>query len=252
MLVRWWIRNSSHPLKIEAWWLINCCWCCLWCCISSSFCLRSSTTFRWEFECLADTKVGLAAGRYSGTSRPDLYRTPQALHRVFGPIGPVLHCGVFSDAQWRHLRPVVSMGSLFFGGAALGFEEGERRRRREDQSQGAARERLLRAFPGTDTSDGKIGGGGELVVMTEEEVVSAVTALAAAVVLVAGMKRRSSVEKDSSTKLESHSSSAKSSYCLYGENKLITQLKKKGKKNQIRIWHNNFLLLIWHNNLRIT
>lgn len=106
--------------------------------------------------------MGLAAGRYSGTSRPDLYRTPHALHNVFGPIGPVLHCGVFSEAQWRHFRPgVVSVASLFnFDGAVLGFVEGEleRRRRREDQSQGAARDRLLRALPGTETSEGKIGG----------------------------------------------------------------------------------------------
>ncbi|GER52665.1 peptide chain release factor 1 [Striga asiatica] len=118
--------------------------------------LRSSITFRCEFECLAETKVGLAAGRYSGTSRPDLYRTPHALHRVFGPIGPVLHCGVFSDAQWRHLRPGASAGSLLLAGAALG----ERTKRREDQSQGAARERLLRALPGTEASAGKNSGGG--------------------------------------------------------------------------------------------
>lgn len=43
--------------------------------------------------------------------------------------------------------------------------------RREDQSQGAARERLLRAFPGTEVSAGKAGG--ELVpfeiVVAEEE-----------------------------------------------------------------------------------
>lgn len=160
--------------------------------------------------------MGLAAGRYSGTSRPDLYRTPHALHSVFGPIGPVLHCGVFSDAQWRHFRPGVSVGSLFFDGAVLGFEEGETRRRREDQSHGGARERLLRALPGTETSDGKTGGGVEWVVMAEEEV-SAAAVLAAAAALVAGMKWRSSVEKDSSTKFDSHSSSAKSSYCYKGK-----------------------------------
>lgn len=33
-----------------------------------------------------------------------MYRTPHALHSVFGPRGPVRHCGVFSDAQWVHLR----------------------------------------------------------------------------------------------------------------------------------------------------
>lgn len=120
--------------------------------------------------------MGLEAGRYSGTSRPDLYRTPHALHNVFGPIGPVLHCGVVSDAQWRHFRPGVSVGSrrlndvvfkslvfelililLLVGGAG----RGARRRRREDQSQGAARERLLRALPGTPTSEGKMGGSDE-------------------------------------------------------------------------------------------
>lgn len=33
---------------------------------------RISTTFLWELEWMAGTKVGLAAGRYSGKSRPDL------------------------------------------------------------------------------------------------------------------------------------------------------------------------------------
>uniref|UniRef100_A0A804LN79 Uncharacterized protein n=1 Tax=Zea mays TaxID=4577 RepID=A0A804LN79_MAIZE len=70
----------------------------------SSFWRRSSMTLRCELECCVSTKVGLAAGRYSGTSRPDLKRTPHALHRVLGPSGPVLHCGVFSDAQCVHRR----------------------------------------------------------------------------------------------------------------------------------------------------
>lgn len=61
-----------------------------------------SSTFLWELECTEGTKVGLAAGRYSGKSRPDLYRTPQALQRVFGPIGPALHCGVFVISQCKH------------------------------------------------------------------------------------------------------------------------------------------------------
>uniref|UniRef100_A0A7N0V891 Uncharacterized protein n=1 Tax=Kalanchoe fedtschenkoi TaxID=63787 RepID=A0A7N0V891_KALFE len=65
----------------------------------------SSNTLRCELECFVWTKVGLEAGRYSGTSRPDLYRTPQALHSVFGPIGPVRHCGVLSVWQCRHFRP---------------------------------------------------------------------------------------------------------------------------------------------------
>lgn len=62
-----------------------------------------STTFLWEFECSDGTKVGLNAGRYCGKRRPDLYRTPHALQRVFGPIGPSLHCGVFDTSQWVHL-----------------------------------------------------------------------------------------------------------------------------------------------------
>lgn len=158
------------------------------------------------------TKVGLAAGRYSGTSRPDLKRTPQALHRVFGPIGPVRHCGVFSEAQWRHFRPGVSAGCFLIDGVVLWIGEGATRRRREDQSQGAARERLLLALPGTETSVEKIGG--ECVVVTEEEVSVAALLAAAAegAVVFEGMKWRSSVEKDSSTKFDSHSSSAKSSY----------------------------------------
>lgn len=64
-----------------------------------------STTLRWEFECNLLENVGLFAGRYSGSSRPDLYRTPQALHSVFGPMGPARHCGVLSDWQCKHLRP---------------------------------------------------------------------------------------------------------------------------------------------------
>lgn len=137
-----WIKYSSQPLdllNIEL-WLTNCSWCCI------SFCRRSSITFRWEFECFVDTNVGLEAGRYSGTSRPDLYRTPQALQSVFGPIGPVRHCGVFSAAQCRHFRPDVVSGfaivpSVFSGAVAW--------RSLVDQSHGVARERLLRALPGS-------------------------------------------------------------------------------------------------------
>lgn len=53
--------------------------------------------------------VGLAAGRYSGNRRPDLYRTPHALQSVFGPIGPSLHCGVLDTSQCMHF--LVSCGS---------------------------------------------------------------------------------------------------------------------------------------------
>lgn len=116
------------------------------------------------------------------------------------------HCGVFSDAQCRHLRPGVSMLSRFFDGAlvALAVAEvlllaaelllsdddvvGERSSwRREDQSHGAARGRLLRALPGTEVSAGKAGG--ELVpaeiVVAEEEL--SVVLLAAELMFVTGM-----------------------------------------------------------------
>ncbi|GER50312.1 cysteine-rich RLK (RECEPTOR-like protein kinase)18 [Striga asiatica] len=55
--------------------------------------------------------VGLKAGLYSGKSRPDLYRTPHALHKVFGPKGPARHCGVFCTSQCVHLRPETQSGS---------------------------------------------------------------------------------------------------------------------------------------------
>ena len=56
-----------------------------------SFFRRISITFRWWLECNSLENVGLHAGRYSGKSRPDLYRTPHALQRVLAPFGPVLH-----------------------------------------------------------------------------------------------------------------------------------------------------------------
>lgn len=52
-------------------------------------------------------------------------------------------------------------------------EGGEERRRREDQSHGAARERLLRALPGTGTWEGKIGGGGGEWLIGETEILVA-------------------------------------------------------------------------------
>lgn len=70
--------------------------------VFSSTLFLISSTFLWEFECRDGMKVGLAAGRYSGKSLPDLYRTPQALQRVFGPIGPALHCGVLVISQCIH------------------------------------------------------------------------------------------------------------------------------------------------------
>lgn len=74
-----------------------------------------SKTFLWEFECTDASKVGLAAGRYSGNRRPDLYRTPQALHRVLGPLGPSLHCGVSVTSQCVHfLRAIDSCNDDLF------------------------------------------------------------------------------------------------------------------------------------------
>uniref|UniRef100_K4ADR8 Uncharacterized protein n=1 Tax=Setaria italica TaxID=4555 RepID=K4ADR8_SETIT len=64
---------------------------------SSSTWRRISRTRRWELECSSGEKVGLLMGRYSGKSRPDLNRTPHALHSVLGPAGPCRHCGVSSD-----------------------------------------------------------------------------------------------------------------------------------------------------------
>ncbi|KAH0456273.1 hypothetical protein IEQ34_014180 [Dendrobium chrysotoxum] len=51
----------------------------------SSFFRRISSTFRWLLEWMLLTKVGLQAGRYSGSKRPDLKRTPHALQSVFAP-----------------------------------------------------------------------------------------------------------------------------------------------------------------------
>lgn len=76
---------------------------------------------------------------------------------------------------------------------------GERWRRREDQSQGAVLERLLRALPGTDTSERNAGGETSSVTLwrpvgailvTEDRVSVMLLAAAAAVeaVLVAEMR----------------------------------------------------------------
>jgi hypothetical protein len=83
-----------------------------------------SNTFRWLLEWISLLKVGLQAGLYSEKSRPDLYRTPHALHRVLAPKGPVLHCGVFWTWQWLHRRckwasswasaPVTWASAFFF------------------------------------------------------------------------------------------------------------------------------------------
>lgn len=79
-----------------------------------------SMTFLWELECNDGTNVGLAAGRYSGNSRPDLYRTPHALQRLLGPIGPALHCGVFVISQCMHFLTLCDGGFWFIATGADG------------------------------------------------------------------------------------------------------------------------------------
>lgn len=198
---------------------MNCCWCCCWA-LWTSFCLRSSITFRCEFECFVSIKVGLIAGRYSGTSRPDLYRTPQALQSVLGPMGPVRHCGVLSVAQCRHFRPSMwrsraaasrsSLPSLFFDADVA---SGERTERRDFQLHGAARERLLRAFPGTDSSGWNFGLFRLSCSGSNPWVWDSSSGWAFTPDIICSF-RNSSLENDSSTKLDSHSSSARSSwYC---------------------------------------
>lgn len=73
-----------------------------------------SRTFLCELECKHGTKVGLAAGRYSGKRRPDLYRTPQALQRVLGPNGPARHCGVFVTSQCKHFLTPCGLNASFW------------------------------------------------------------------------------------------------------------------------------------------
>uniref|UniRef100_J3LJY2 Uncharacterized protein n=1 Tax=Oryza brachyantha TaxID=4533 RepID=J3LJY2_ORYBR len=80
---------------------------------SSSLSRRISMTRRWELECSSGEKVGLFAGRYSGNRRPDLNRTPHALHSVPRPVGPSLHCGVSVEPQCTQL--------LFFFFFCFGF-----------------------------------------------------------------------------------------------------------------------------------
>ncbi|KAL6971008.1 hypothetical protein U1Q18_030689 [Sarracenia purpurea var. burkii] len=108
--------------------------------------------------------VRLAADLYSGTSRPDMYRTPHALQSVFGPIGSIRHYGVLSVAQCKHLLPspptctTTALSPLsFFFSVAFAVGVGERAKRREVQLHEAACDRLLRALPGTTISGRKTG-----------------------------------------------------------------------------------------------
>lgn len=82
--------------------------------VFSSVLFLISNTFLWEFECNDGMNVGLAAGRYSGKSLPDLYRTPQALQSVFGPIGPARHCGVLVISQCIHFLTDCDDGKFWF------------------------------------------------------------------------------------------------------------------------------------------
>lgn len=285
------------------WWR-NCCCCCCWVwALIISFCLLSSSTFRCELECLVRTNVGLAAGRYSGTSLPDLYLTPQALHSVFGPIGPVLHCGVLYVAQWRHFLTsppplmailVFSQPSFFLGfdfaavflppptelvamsdwsehedivdvvvvvvvvavaAVAVGMTgEGETTRSLDVQLHGAARERLLRALAGTAVSGRNIIGwwswvtavapppsrwwfGSDRWNSSSSWWVSGDGSLLFGDVLIPDIKCnfcKSSLENESSTKFDSHSNSANSSY--YPK-------KKTKNQNQITVFLNSVLII---------
>lgn len=126
------------------------------------FCLLISIIFRWEFECNSLEKVGLLAGRYSGTSRPDLYRTPQALHNVLGPIGPARHWGVFSARQCWHLRPIPApLGGC--GGSCRGSGKANSWDHRQDLGAGRSgntllplRRFLLRGLTGQRTGTWKV------------------------------------------------------------------------------------------------
>lgn len=254
----WWIKYSSPLDKSNIifwwwwWWCINCCcWCCCCCTLCNSFWRLSSSTLRCEFECFVSTNVGLAAGRYSGTSRPDLYLTPQALQSVFGPIGPVRHCGVLSVAQCKHFLPSPfpsSPLSFFFepqaftlflpcsggGSGPVGIISGSdvdsgglSTRSREAQLHGAARDLLLRAFAGTAISGLNTGLLGLAFVLLLVLVlpwlirfvpgwnwrVSDEWSDRAFIPDISCSFCRSSHENDSSTIFDSHSSSAKSSYC---------------------------------------
>lgn len=169
---RWHLSAPQNTWK-------SCCCCCCCCCCRSSFCRRSSITFLWELECWFSTNVGLAAGLYSGTRRPDLCLTPHALQRVFGPSGPVLHCGVFSEAQCVHRRPTTTPASALVESLESSF-----------------------GFPAWFN---------RLVWGSQVHVLSGRTAGVPAMEFV-GMS-----EKESSTNRESHSNSSTSSLCTWTE-----------------------------------
>lgn len=211
--------------------------------VSISFLFLISNTFRWLLEWTSPEKVGLQAGLYSGKSRPDLYRTPQALQSVLAPSGPVLHCGVFCTWQWLHRRwnweppdalPVWTAGfffCFFMGGSAKannsmvwtvlvkirqGVEENPGEDAEEDggedwvsgepslQTRFTALVLLLLAFDGTP--EGKNGGLG--LHSGSDWFVTRLSIFCSPAV-----HKRDDSDKSSCTKWESHSSSAISSSC---------------------------------------
>ena len=51
---------------------------------------------------------------------PFLNLTPLALHRVFGPVGPMRHCGVFWHPQFKHPRRIFKPSAVKMLSVALG------------------------------------------------------------------------------------------------------------------------------------
>ena len=49
-------------------------------------------------------------------------RTPHALHSVFGPVGPMRHCGVFWHPQFRHPRRTLCPSAVMMLSVAFGAQ----------------------------------------------------------------------------------------------------------------------------------
>lgn len=146
-------------------------------------------------------------------------------------------------AQWRHLLPspplfeagpiLLSIDSFFFGMVLTVFlpeleamsdsdsddivvvVDGESTRRREVQLHGAVRERLLRALPGTVISGLKMWL--FRLFSSWNWWFSVLPPLRTFIPEINCSFCKSSLENDSSTKLDSHSSSAMSSYYTKGK-----------------------------------
>ncbi|QHN87662.1 uncharacterized protein DS421_16g557060 [Arachis hypogaea] len=110
----------------------------------------------------------------------------------------------------------VEIGTITSGSDdddVVGVGVGESTSRREVQLHGGTRDRLLRALAGTDTSELNIG----LFLLGSARNLWASDEASSFGLFIPEMSCifcRSSLEKDSSTKLESHSNSARSSYCF--------------------------------------